>query len=327
MFVSVVIPIYNVENYLRKCLDSVCVQDGCVKEIILVNDGSTDGSLAICREYAQKDRRIKIIDKQNEGASAAVIDGVNEATCEYVGFVDSDDYIEPNMFRELYNGMVDHDADIVICDYDDADESGNRSGRRDFGIGYAGLHVKTDGKFDMPLTPKLCDKRYVTGMRWNKLYKRELLVNNIAFKKTDIRIGEDMALVLPVLMSASRVVYVKECLYHYVQRSGSIVHNYKRKNVADWQSANEILLDAAKEYDYKLEEFDDSRLCFLWQNCLRHVRRSDLTRSQKRAEYKYIGEFPSVARLLKTAKIVGSLKTRLTFKLLKYKLYGILALK
>lgn len=326
MAVSVVIPIYNIEKYLPKCLDSVCAQDGCVKEIILVNDGSTDGSLNICNEYAQKDGRIKIIDKQNGGTSAAVIDGVNAATCDYVGFVDADDYIEPNMFGELYDAIVNYNADIAICDYDDTDESGNRFGRRDFGIGTAGLYVKTDGKFDIPIFPKLSDGRYVSGMRWNKLYKRELLTSNIAFKKTDIRVGEDMALVLPVIMAANSIVYVDKCLYHYLQRSSSAVHTYIRKNLEDWKKINAVLREAAQTYGYKTENFGETELSFLIQNCLRRIHLSDMTKKQKKSEYAYIGRDSYVRKLFKQIPIRAPFKKKLVLTLLKCKLYGLLAL-
>ena len=99
MEISVIVPVYNVEKFLPKCLDSLCAQAECVHEIILINDGSTDNSLNICRKYADKDARIRIIDQENKGLSATVRVGVKAATCEYIGFVDSDDYIEPDMFK------------------------------------------------------------------------------------------------------------------------------------------------------------------------------------------------------------------------------------
>ena len=98
MDISVIVPVYNVEKYLPKCLDSLCAQADCVKEIILVNDGSTDNSDSICRKYAEKDSRIRIIEQENRGLSATVRVGVNAASCEYIGFVDSDDYVEPDMY-------------------------------------------------------------------------------------------------------------------------------------------------------------------------------------------------------------------------------------
>lgn len=324
--VGVVIPVYNVEKYLRRCLDSVCAQSDCVKEIILVNDGSTDGSLGICKEFAQKDGRIKIIDRENGGSASAVIDGVNAATCDCIGFVDSDDYIEPNMFRELYNALEQHNADVAFCDYDSSDENGNTFYRRDFGIERSGLYTKQDGSFPINIVPTFSDGKYITGFRWNKLFRRELLVNNIAFKKVDIRLGEDIALTLPVIMSANSIVYVKECLYHYVQRGDSIIHTYKSRNIDDWQSVNGILFDAAKEYDYKLSNCKEAQLCFLLHNCLSKLRHSDLGFSQKKAEYKHIGENASVGELLKTVKIVGGFKRKLIFGLLRHKQYGLLAL-
>ncbi|MDE6401105.1 MAG: glycosyltransferase, partial [Clostridiales bacterium] len=122
--ISIVVPVYNVEKYLAKCLASLCAQDGCVKEIVLINDGSTDNSLSVCREYADKDGRIKIIDQENQGLSAAVRTGVRNAKCEYIGFVDSDDFVEEEMFKRMFEEMTEHNADVVWCEYDRIGENG-----------------------------------------------------------------------------------------------------------------------------------------------------------------------------------------------------------
>lgn len=326
MEISVVIPIYNSEKYLSKCLDSVCAQSECVREIVLVNDGSTDGSLEICNEYAQRDERIKVIDKPNGGTAAAVIDGVNSTTCDYVGFVDADDFIEPNMFRELAGGIERYNADIAFCDYDVVDEKANTSNRRDFGIESGGLFVKEAGKFPIGILPTFAESRYLSASRWNKLFKRELLVNNIAFQDTGIRIGEDLALVMPVIMSATSVVYVKKCLYHYVQREGSAIHVYKKQNLHDWAAANEILNNAASTYRYEIDSFGETALLLLLQNCLRCIHRSDMTKKQKKVEYVYIGSDSKVRRLLKDTPIKAKLKKKFIFTMLKCKLYGLLAL-
>lgn len=311
---------------MRRCLDSVCAQDDCVKEIVLVNDGSTDGSLAICNEYADKDKRFKIIDKQNEGISAAIIDGVKASSCEYIGFVDSDDYIEVNMFSELAAVAEKFDADIAVCSYDDADENGNTFGRRDFGIGGDGIYTKTNGRFPFQILPTFADTRYVAGMRWNKIYRRELLLDNIAFKKTDIKMGEDMALIIPVMMSANSIAYTDKCLYHYFQRSNSVVHSYKRTFFYDWKKILCELKNAQDTYCYVHDKFDEAALILLWSNTIKRIRYSRLTRAQKKKEYAFVGNDPYVKELLNRVELRLSFKRRLIFKLLKHKMYGILAL-
>ena len=115
--VSVVVPIYNVENYLRECLDSLIHQTLKDIEIICVNDGSTDSSLEIIEEYAKRDNRIKVINKLNTGLGATMNIGINAATSEYIGILESDDFTDIKMFEDLYFVAKQHDADIVISDF------------------------------------------------------------------------------------------------------------------------------------------------------------------------------------------------------------------
>lgn len=221
--ISVIIPVYNAEKYLRKCLDSVCAQDGCVKEIIIVNDGSTDGSLNVCNEYADKDRRIKIINKENGGTSAAVIDGISVASCEYIGFADGDDYIEPNMFQIMSDAIEQSNADVCVCKYDEIDINGNVLHEYNLGCN-EGLYEKENGKFNLKLFPTVTSGSFVSAFRWNKVFKKNLIINNIAYVNHNLRIGEDMALVMPVMMSANKIVCLNKRLYHYVNHKNSITH-------------------------------------------------------------------------------------------------------
>ena len=123
--ISVIVPVYNVEKYLRQCLDSVLAQTYRELEIILVDDGSTDGSGAICDEYATRDSRIKVVHQQNGGLSSARNAGLDLATGEYVAFVDSDDYIHETMLELLYQALVENNADTVICNFERVDEKGD----------------------------------------------------------------------------------------------------------------------------------------------------------------------------------------------------------
>ena len=128
MKLSIIVPVYNVEPYLRRCIDSILAQTFTDFELILVDDGSPDNCPAICDEYAEKDPRIVVIHKQNGGLSDARNAGLDIARGEYIGFVDSDDYIDAEMYEKMYNAAIMHNSDIVSCAYERIDISkGKRS--------------------------------------------------------------------------------------------------------------------------------------------------------------------------------------------------------
>ena len=328
MDISVIVPVYNVEKYLPKCLDSLCAQADCVKEIILVNDGSTDNSDSICRKYAEKDSRIRIIEQENRGLSATVRVGVNAASCEYIGFVDSDDYVEPDMYKLMSEKMLETGADVAICNHDTVDEKGVHSKP----IEYMGhdkqfyVFVKNDGKFDCPIFPTLKKKDFIPAYRVTKLMKKESIVNNIAFEDRGVRHGEDVALVVPILFASQKIVYVRGGFYHYLQRSDSIVHTYNRGNLNDWRKISEILRQASKKYNYVIDDMDDVSLAWLLSLCLFKIRISSLSKKEKKEEYKFIGEDDEVKKLLAKVKIKTNFKHKVVFTLLKHRMYGLLAL-
>ena len=303
--ISVIIPVYNVEKYLPKCLDSVCAQADCVREIILINDGSTDGSLAICKSYAQKDERIKIIEQENKGLSATVRVGVRAATCDYVGFVDSDDYIEPDMYKILSEELVNAQAQIAWCEYNRVNEAGKNLDIELTESGKVEAFEKRDGKFPIPVYPlPFVSGLSISGSRCNKLIKKDLLINNISFEDFGISFGEDLALIAPVMFTADKIVYVRQYLYHYLQRDTSIVHVYKRSCFDDYIKI----------------------IGTLYSNCLTKIRISNLNYKQRKKELKYIGSNPKVRAMLKQTKITGDKRFKLILSLLKHKMYGLLAI-
>ena len=123
--ISIIVPVYNAELYLDRCINSVLNQTYKEFELILIDDGSTDSSLSICYDYASKDSRIVVLSKKNEGAGLARNEGLKIAKGDYIGFVDSDDYISPDMYREMYRKAIENDADIVQCGYLKVDEKDN----------------------------------------------------------------------------------------------------------------------------------------------------------------------------------------------------------
>ncbi|MBP3847839.1 glycosyltransferase [bacterium] len=216
--ISVIIPIYNVEKYLRQCLDSVVNQTIKDIEIICVNDGSTDNSQAILNEYAKKDERFVVINQVNQGLSVARNNGLNSATGKYVAFIDSDDYLlNNNYFEKLYNACEKYNADIAVAGII---RGNNRSSKYIYKVEKE--EVTNDYK-DKLLLCDVPDSNYV----WNKLYKREsLLATGIIFPPG--KLYEDLYYTHKVLYYMDRLVSVPDVAIFYRKRSDSIV---KTKNI------------------------------------------------------------------------------------------------
>ncbi len=208
--ITIVVPIYNMQEYLKRCVDSIISQTYSNIEILLIDDGSTDKSKEICDEYSKIDNRIRVFHKPNGGLSDAKNYGLKKATGTYVTFVDSDDWIEPDMYKKMLFEMNKTNSDIVICgryiDY----ENGNSKKwfNRDKLIMNGDeslIYLNSFYNFDMA--------------SWDKLYKKDLF-RNIEFpygKKC-----EDAYTTYLLFSRCNRVTYIPECYYHYYQRNGSI---------------------------------------------------------------------------------------------------------
>jgi glycosyltransferase involved in cell wall biosynthesis len=210
--VSVIVPVYNVEAYLRRCVDSVLAQTFTDIEIILVDDGSPDNCPAICDEYAGKDNRIKVIHQKNAGLSGARNAGLDAAKGDYFAFIDSDDYIAPEMIDKLLNALLREDADISICGFQRIDENAPSPG--------GGTFVPFCVLTGMEALEKLYtpDYQYFT-IACNKLFKRSLF-DTIRFPAG--KLFEDGYAAFRYYYASSRVVCLPECFYHYFTRSNSI---------------------------------------------------------------------------------------------------------
>lgn len=231
--ISVIVPVYNVMKYIRQCLDSICAQTFSALEIILVDDGSTDESGSICDEYAKKDERIRVVHQENQGLSAARNKGLELASCDFVGFIDSDDWIEPDTYQVLYNNLCVADADISTCALDNAPFDANTSVEpivysREEAM-YAALSNPFFGVF-------AC----------NKLYKKELF-KNIRYPVGHIY--EDSYIILDLLELVERVVGTNAIKYHYIKRQDSITANvYRPKEEDRIRSAQKNLEIAESKY-------------------------------------------------------------------------------
>lgn len=232
--VSVIVPVYNVESYLIRCLDSLVNQTLSDIEIIAVNDGSTDNSGELLRIYEKKyNDKIKVYDKENGGLSDARNYGMKYATGEYIAFLDSDDYVEPDIYEKMYNKAVEENSDMVECDF--IWEYPNKK-VIDTGVIY-------NNKKDM-IT-------YARVVAWNKLIRRELIAKaNVLYPK-GLRY-EDIEFFYKMVPYYNKVSFVKEPLIHYVQRNSSIsnVQNERTKEIFD-------VLDNSINYYIEKNLYDD----------------------------------------------------------------------
>ena len=207
--ISIIVPVYNVKNYLEKCLQSICGQTYKNLEIILIDDGSSDGSGELCDLFAQRDGRIKVIHQTNAGQSAARNRGLAVAQGEFLGFVDSDDWIEPDMYEFLYCLLKENEADISICSHC-RDKDGGSVVK--YASGKQFVFTRDEG------IRALAVDKHIRNYVWDKLYKR-CLFSDIAFPLN--RIFEDIAISYQVFYKAENIVMRDLPKYHYVIREGS----------------------------------------------------------------------------------------------------------
>lgn len=220
--ISIIMPVYKVEEYLEKCIESVLKQTYTNLQIILVDDGSPDNCGKICDEYAKKDPRIEVIHKVNGGLSDARNVGIAKAKGKYIGFVDSDDYIKEDMYEILINLIKEYDADVSICNLYDVIDGKEYIRNNENGIQkYSRLEI---------LKEVLLDKN-IQSYAWNKLYKKEL------FDEIKYPIGkkyEDIGTTFYVFEKCNKIVVTSKPEYYYLKRSDSLVNNVTESTVLDY---------------------------------------------------------------------------------------------
>lgn len=220
--ISVIVPVYKVEKYLEKCIESIIKQTYTNLQIILVDDGSPDNCGKICDEYAKKDSRIEVIHKINGGLSDARNVGINRANGRYIGFVDSDDYIKEDMYEKLINLIKEYDADISICNLYDVIDGNECIRNKDNGIHeYSRIDI---------LKEILLDKN-IQSYAWNKLYKKEL------FDEIKYPIGkkyEDIGTTFYLFEKCNKIVVTSEPEYYYLKRADSLVNNVTESTILDY---------------------------------------------------------------------------------------------
>ena len=214
--ISVVVPVYNVKPYVAKCLDSILRQTYTNIEIIVVDDGSTDGSELICDDYSNKDPRITVIHQRNTGLAAARNTGIDAAHGEYLGFVDSDDFIEPFMYEKLLNAAQKNNCVLAVCGINYVFDNGTVIPK---------ANIEPDQVFDFPdaITEMNTYRLFDMGA-WSKLYKSELF-DGIRFPVG--KLSEDFFIMFKIFDRAQKVAFVSDACYNYYQRTNSITKSKK----------------------------------------------------------------------------------------------------
>lgn len=241
--VSIIVPVYNVEEYLSKCLDSIINQSYKNLEIICVDDGSTDKSGVICDEYAKKDSRIKVYHKTNEGVSSARNLALSASTGDYIGFVDSDDWIEPTMYETLVNAIESKQADIAVCSFSKVynnkiDKIQNNQ------------HIKEDILGISDILRYAFNPDNYRGFNigiWNKLFTTKFL--KLCQFEENLLCGQDFVFFVEATLKSKSCVYIHNHLYNYYKRNDSNVRNQNLNFRSLALKGYDIAIDKCSDYD------------------------------------------------------------------------------
>lgn len=251
--ISIIVPAYNVESYVKKTIESILKQEYTNIEIICVDDGSKDNTFQMLKTIAASDKRVRVFTKENEGVTKAREFGFEQAQGEYIGFVDADDIVEPDMFERLYQNMKKYDTDISHCGYvidklDGGKEYFYNTGRLAKQDTAEGVKALLHGSFEPGL--------------WNKLYNHNLLHSLFQSGVMDysIKMNEDVLMNYYLFKEARSSVLEDVCLYHYVKREGSAtMSTYNRKETWDRLNVKKIIYEDAVGTDYEI----DAKVVFL----------------------------------------------------------------
>lgn len=303
MKLSVIIPVYNCELQITRCIESIINQTYKNLEIIIVDDGSKDGSSKICDEYARKDKRIKVIHKQNNGAAARNT-GLDIASGEYIAFVDSDDYIELNMYQEMMKVNQQYDCDLVLCDCYKENESTKIIFTHDIREGYYDKDMLYKEYFPTLLMTNSVDYP-PTISNWVCLFKRKLIEENNLRYKEGMRFSEDLLFGSQAAYYTSSFYYMKnKAFYHYVLNNESVTHTFFSNKWIMMRSLYEYI----KEFFGNVEDFDFSKqinisLLYFVYNCISEINNSDMDKKNKMLEISMILKDIEVKEMFKSLKI------------------------
>lgn len=243
--ISVIVPVYNSQTFINECIDSLIAQTYKNLEIIIVNDGSTDESGKICDEYAKKDDRIKVYHNKNNGVSYTRNFGISKANGDYIGFIDSDDYISKDMYKILLNNCIENNADISICDVSREDNSFICNQKKQIILYNQQDYIKKYFR----IGSQTCEYYPV-----NKLYKKSIIDSNLF--PSEYHEGEDAFAILKTILRSQLIVYCPLNLYYYRKNENSATAHFSDTDwelIDVWDDIVEYVKETQKDYiDYAI---------------------------------------------------------------------------
>ncbi len=315
---SIIVPIYNGEEYLRRCIDSILSQEYTDFELVLIDDGSTDSSLSICNEYAEADGRVVVYHKDNEGLVAARKSGLSVAKGEYIGFVDCDDYIDSNMYLDLMNTVEKDKSDIVaggiIYDY--------------ISHSKVAFNCLEDGFYDEEgIKNKVSPKMLIHSGFVNygiipgvviKVFRRSVLEKALPNVSDKLTIGEDIAITAYSMMNAKSLSIIKSAGYHYIQLENSMVRAFNPKRM---EKISELYSCISKIENESYQKQVSLYMCYLIFNALAGcIKKSGYSKKESINAVKNILNDELSDKVFKAADISGlSLKNKIKVLLMKHK--------
>ena len=233
--ISVIVPIYNTKTYLRECVDSILRQDYKNMEVILVDDASTDGSGEICDEYGDKYEQVRVVHKENGGPGSACVAGMEAASGDYYMFVDSDDYVEPEMLSEMADRLAGKRGEIVCCNHL---QEKQKKTEPVYSRVAPGVYQKEELVTEIKAKLVGQEQRALPLSRCMKLCEKSVFEGNEPYYDYRVRFGEDVNMMYPALLNSTRVVVMKDALfYHYRYVESSMAHAYVAGNYDSLQRA------------------------------------------------------------------------------------------
>ena len=322
---SIIVPIFNGEEYLHRCIDSILVQQYTDFELILIDDGSTDSSLSICKEYAEKDSRIVVYHKENEGLVAARKTGVSLAKGEYIGFVDCDDFIDDNMYFDLMSVAKKDKSDIVASGimYDYISHS-----KVDFNHldeGFYGKELIESKIFPKMLIYSGFVKYGIIPGVVTKVFRHSVLEKALSNVSDKLTIGEDVAITAYCMINAKSLTIIKNAGYHYIQTDNSMIRAFNPKR---FEQICELYSSISKIDNESYQKQVSLYMCYLIFNTLADcVKKSGYSKKEAENVIRNILKNNFSDKVLKEADVSNlSLKNKAKIFLMKYKLIYLLML-
>ncbi len=300
--VSIIVPIYNAEKYISRCVESILAQSYHDFELILIDDGSTDFSLGLCKAFVQKDSRVRVIHQINQGVSSARNLGIKHAHGEYIGFVDIDDYIDKEMLKKMVSQIRNTEAEIIVCD-----SLAISAGKT---VEIETISALTDSKIleKSSMQPEILLE--LAGAVWRCFYSTDLIRKNNIIFPMGLKISEDRIFNLYAMGYAKRIAYLKEALYYRTLNEESAVHRYHFNYMEIVERGRLETIAAIKKAWNDQEAIQDAYKRQYVEACVRAIENE----KHKDSQNSYIQRYKKIRSISKTEELVEAIKVTEYYK-------------